>query len=76
MANGNTYLIAARQKEFYEIEKSEDGTKVTFRLAGTTVSGRQLKVRAAAGISYAYFSFRVTDFLDRPSAPASVQSCS
>jgi hypothetical protein len=34
MANGNTYLIAARQKEFYEIEKSEDGTKVTFRLAG------------------------------------------
>jgi len=40
------------------------------------VSSRQLKVRAAASISYAYFSFRVTDFLDRPSAPASVQSCS
>ena len=34
MANGNTYMIAANQKEFYEIEKSEDGTKVTFRLAG------------------------------------------
>ncbi len=34
MANGNTYMIAASQKEFYEIEKSEDGTKVTFRLAG------------------------------------------
>jgi len=35
-----------------------------------------LKVRAAASISYAYFSFRVTDFLDRPAPPASVQSCS
>jgi hypothetical protein len=34
MANGNTYMIAASQQEFYEIEKSEDGTKVTFRLAG------------------------------------------
>ena len=27
-------MIADNQKEFYEIEKSEDGTKVTFRLAG------------------------------------------
>jgi hypothetical protein len=34
LANGITYMIAASEKEFYEIEKSEDGTKVTFRLAG------------------------------------------
>jgi hypothetical protein len=34
MANGNTYMIAANQTEFYEIEKSEDGTKVIFRQAG------------------------------------------
>src|SRR5712691_4520219 len=40
------------------------------------VSGRQLKVRTAAGTSYANFSFGVADFFERPSAPASVQRCS
>jgi len=53
MANGNTYLIAASQSEFYEVEKSEDGARVTFRqarnparnfaLAGSTV-GPLIKV--------------------------------
>ena len=33
MANTNTFTIAAGSKEIYEVEKSEDGTKVTFRLA-------------------------------------------
>jgi hypothetical protein len=31
MANANTFTIAAGSKEAYEVEKSEDGTKVTFR---------------------------------------------
>jgi hypothetical protein len=30
----NTYTIAAGSKEIYEIEKSEDGLTVTFRIAG------------------------------------------
>ena len=33
MANANTFRIVAASKEVYEVEKSEDGTKVTFRLA-------------------------------------------
>ena len=33
MANVNTFRIVAASKEVYEVEKSEDGTKVTFRLA-------------------------------------------
>ena len=32
MTNANTFTIAAGSKEVYEVEKSEDGTKVTFRL--------------------------------------------
>jgi hypothetical protein len=32
MANANTFTIAAGSKEVYEVEKSKDGTKVTFRL--------------------------------------------
>jgi len=30
----NVYTIAAGKKAIYEVEKSEDGTKITFRMAG------------------------------------------